>query len=224
MNLNERNTKGLCKLLERCSNLKGIILNGNKKVGSSEHEIFINLIKSSSSLESIILQDMTLSEENINQLSELFGCCSNLKVINLSENEKVGFLKHEIFNSLINSSSLKKMYLNGISLNERNAIELSKLFGYCSNLKSIELGGNEIIGSTEHGIFENLIKSSSSLENIDLWKVDLNERNAKEFSKLLNHCSNLKSIELSYNKTVGYSEHGIFNNLTKSSLTFVISI
>lgn len=56
------------------------------------------------------------------------------------------------------------------------------MFTYCSNLKTINLGWNKTVGSSEHGIFRNLVKSSYSLESIDLSNLELSETNTKDLS------------------------------------------
>lgn len=174
--------------------MKTIILIGNTIVGSLEHGLFKNLINSSISLENIHLSNISLNEINTKELSKLFANCSNLKIINLRDNKIVGSSDHGIFTGLIKSaSSLEVIGLGSINLNKANAKKLSKILGHCSNLKRISLSGNEILGSSEHGIFDNLIKSASTLKSIDLQFINLKKKNSIKFSTLFAHCSKLKA-------------------------------
>lgn len=115
-----------------------------------------------------------------------------MRSIKLNGVYEVGSLEHGIFTNLIeSSSSLGKINLGFVDLSEKNLKDLSKLIFQCTNLKSIDLSGNNVVGSYEHEIFTNLIKSSSTLQHIDLFNVNLCEKNSLELSKLKCFCQGL---------------------------------
>lgn len=116
--LNEKNIINVFRLIAKCSHLKAVDLSFNDEIGKMNCEIFSSLSNSSSTLETIDFSHCDLNNENIENFSNLFSICNNLKSVNLSYNSKISSTNHPIIQNLFNSSSssLENVKLLGINL------------------------------------------------------------------------------------------------------------
>lgn len=89
--------KHLSDLFSCCSNFTTIFLNKNIMVGQRNYPLLKNLQNPAKQLKILHLESCGLNEHNIKNLSELFGYCSNLKIISLNNNTFLGQTKQKEF-------------------------------------------------------------------------------------------------------------------------------
>lgn len=272
--LEKKSIKDISDLFLNCSNLKNINLSRNKNIGCTKYPIFQNLQKSSSTLETLELNNCQYNDKTLGDLSDLFSKCLILKNLNFGWCKNIDYeissdfkylqklsasLGRLYFNNMLSSAkrlgifldcylhiscsnsnnlvkekkicckifqtfenlrkpqiSLQNLDFQSCNLNVESLENISNLFLNCTNLKSVKLSFNSNVGTTKFPIFQSLYKSSSTLENLDLQDCNLNEENIGEISNLLFKCSNIKFIDLSGNRNIGFTKHKIFKNLYKS--------
>lgn len=110
------------------------------------------------------------------------------------------------------SSLLESLNLVSCDLNDESISGIAYLFSCCFKLRHVNLSNNEVVA-----IFKNLCKSSATLESLNLYFCELDEQNVKGISNLFLQCTNLNSIDLSWNKNICPKNYQIFRNLGKSS-------
>lgn len=217
--LDGESIKDLPLLLYNCSNLKSFNFSSNRKIGSTTLPIFKNLSHSSATLENLDFV-YGLNGTNLKNLSNLLLKCTQIKSINLSGNGYVGETSHLIFQRLIHSAAtLKILKLNGC-LNDENLSSLSNLLSHCNNLEDIQFCAKRI-GSCK-SIFENLGKSSATLQHLNLSSCNLQVNTMNAISNFFSRCQNLKSIDLCNNYELNCVNHRIFESLSKSSVSLEI--
>lgn len=221
-NLNINNLKKLRRLLTECTNLKHVHLNGNKEIGSNEYSLFKEPWKTLISYETFDINDCNLQEKDFEYLSEILLHFENLKYFDISWNENLNYYKSDFFLQAARSDkTLETINAIGCNFNFQNLTDLSFLISSCKNIKNLNVSFNNIIceSSTSFSIFQELIFSSSVLENLNLKNCNLCDKNIEYLSKYLHQSYKLKSIDFSENRNIGYTNFPVFKNLCKSSST-----
>lgn len=163
-------------------------------------------------------EDEQLSPKDIKFTCQVLRKCCHLRKIFFKNQNAIGKTKQKFFKNLVNSSIfIEDFQIISCQLNKRNVKQITKLFSECSNLKTVKFSEEISIGKTNSPIFENLCLSANSLNILDFSKCNLNKKNMVNLSNLFSKCSNLKSINLSYNSELGNTKLPIFLNLQNSA-------
>lgn len=219
-NMTEEALKNISELFNVCTNIKTLDFYSNNGIGSTTQPLFTSLKRSANTLENINLSCCNLEEKAINNISELFKVCTNIKSLDFFRNDNVGTTKHSLFENLkMSSSTLRDIDFFACDLKEEVIKNISELFKVCTNIKSLNFRDNKGIGCTKHPIFTNLKMSSNTLEVLNFNGCDLKEEAIENISELFKYCTNIKCLDFYRNKGIGSTKHPIFSNLKMSSHT-----
>ncbi|CAD5126656.1 unnamed protein product [Dimorphilus gyrociliatus] len=216
--LNEDQSFWLGDFLNQCTSLQNIDLSANCECGKNIWEIFDGLKLSSYSLRKLYLFDCNLNEEQSCWLGDLLQMCTSIQEINLSGNNEFGKGFKGICNGLKSSSnSLIKIILSDNDLNEEQSHWLGDLLQDCLSIQEIDLSGNDSCGKEFKRICNGLKSSSNSLLNIRLSQCQLSSCDCRWLGDLLEKCTCLEELCLSFNENCSREFKGICQGLKASS-------
>ncbi len=183
----------------RCCNLTEIV--GMKENLNTEDVVYMSAMF----LGCIKLKNIDLSgfyTQKVKTMHSMFSCCESIESLDLS-NFKTDSLKSTVF-MFDNCTNLKYLNLNGF--NTSNVKNMGSMFYGCKSLETIDLSGFNI-DNCENMSF---MFAESGIKQIDLSGFQFKESKAHNFMEgLFMNCKNLKSLDISHFKNVGYGK-GMF--------------
>ena len=150
-------------------------------------------------LTTLNLGKVSLNEDNIKILSELFPKASNLKVLDLSD-DTVGMAIGPLTHQLQHCTKLTTLNLRKTNLKEDHIKILSELFPKVFNLQVLDLSDNTV-GMAIEPLTQQL-QHCTNLTTLNLHNAGLKEDHIQILSELFPRVSNLQVLDLSDN-TVG---------------------
>ncbi|CAD5126730.1 DgyrCDS14786 [Dimorphilus gyrociliatus] len=215
--LNFKQVEHLGKFLSMCSSIEVINVSKNQTMGKRFEALCEGLKSSFRTLKQISFSSCDLSCRQTECLGKTLRKFLSLEVIDLSDNQSVGYKFESIFEGVKSSStSLKCIDLRKCNLNYSQTISLKKTFKHYSTLKILDSPLNE---GTEmfFKICFGLKSSLNTLKRIDLPSCNLNTHQADYIGEIFKLCFLLRVINLSSNVTMGRGFKNICHGLKTSS-------
>ncbi|CAD5125439.1 unnamed protein product [Dimorphilus gyrociliatus] len=208
----------LGSLLRLCNNIQSVFISQNQNTDLGLYDVFKSLHNSSQTLTQLDLSNCSLSVEQIGQLGKFIENSKKLEYLNLTSNKNMQTGFEFIYNGLKSSvNSLKILDVGNCSLNEKQAILLGKLLKLLINLEELNLSWNTRMGNWYQGVDGGLRSCTPRIKCIHLGRCDLGEEQATGIGRILNKCTTLESINLTWNTEMGHGFKSICNSMTQSS-------
>lgn len=185
-------------ILKSCKYLKSINLANVEALASGFSHIFIGLLSSQNTLESLNFTNCVLFEDDGLDLAQLLEGCSRIEKLKMSQTVEIAPNIHKIFSSLANSSkTLRNLQFNNCNVNENDCEILGKVLSNCTTLERFEMNENCRTGNGLLYIFQGLSNSLDSLSYVDVKHCQLNRSMRDYFIEML---PNFQRVEDSYIK------------------------
>ena len=230
LNLNDNNMTGkvvydLADVIANNTSLEGLYLRGNNLQSSAG--VILQALKGVSNVKVLDLSDNNMSEEIASDLAdviknnvqleelhlfnnELQSCCtvilqalkrnSNLKTLNLNDNNMTGKVVYDLADVIANNTSLEGLYLRGNNLQSSAGVILQALKGV-SNVKVLDLSDNNMSEEVASDLAD-VIKNNVQLEELHLFNNEL-QSCCTVILQALKSNSNLKKLSLNDNNMTG---------------------
>ena len=174
----------ILQALKENSQLKVLNLGGNNMTGQVAEDL-ANVIKNNPSFEELYLFQNDL-RSSITVILQALKENSQLKVLNLNNNNMTGQVAEDLANVIKNNSGLEELYLREDDLKSSATLILQALKEN-SQLKVLNLGSNNMTGQVAEDL-TNVIKSNSRLETLNLYKNDLRSSAVMILQALKENC------------------------------------
>lgn len=179
-----------------------------------------SLSKSSNKLNELIFIGCDLTENQGKLLGNLLMTCTHIVKFYICFDKKIKNGWEDICKGLKKSVNyLKELNFNGCNLNEYQSGLIADLLDNCSLIESIDLSWNKEMKIGFNKVCNSLIKSSNKLSAINFQTCNLSGNQSKFMGKVLLHCSQLKKIELGWNKDIESGFNEILSGLATSFKT-----
>ena len=202
----------ILQALKENSQLKALNLNGNNMTGQVAEDL-ANVIKNNSGLEELYLFNNDL-RSSATVILQALKENSQLKVLDLNDNNMTGQVAEDLANVIKNNSGLEELYLFNNDLRSSATVILQALKEN-SQLKVLNLNINNMTGQVAEEL-ANVIKNNSGLEELHLSNNDLRS-SATVILQALKENSQLKVLNLSSNKMTGQVAEVLANVIKKNS-------
>ena len=135
----------------------------------------------------------------IENLADCLKCCTQLKELNLSDNQIGDDGAKELVANLHHCTQLNKLDLGYNEIGYDGAKELAANLHHCTQLNKLDLSGN-IIGYDGAKELAANLHHCTQLNELDLSGNIIGDDGAKELAANLHHCTQLKKLDLSCNE------------------------
>ncbi|CAD5114059.1 unnamed protein product [Dimorphilus gyrociliatus] len=218
--LSEAESLALGEVLSVCCQIESIDLGWNVSMGAGLNSICEGLKLSNETLKSLSVYWCDLNENQSEALRELLLHCSNIEALNLAWNKNINEGLQRVLEGLEHShSTLTSLNLQNCNLTEKQLVYLGEWIKTCSSIKQLDLGGNRSMFCGYKMIIDNLKSSSDSITSLNFYGCNLTEFQATNLKDLLVCCSNIQSLNLAWNRNMGYGIQSIINSLKSSCNT-----
>jgi hypothetical protein len=187
----------LCKNTSiRKLDLGNILYDKNNKIGNDEFKKIIKLIKVNNTITDIELGFEDLDEILIKEFYINLNFTKNLKILKFTN---CGKISGWIFNSIKMNQYLYEIHLPAANIDEKAAIELSKIIKENHILKYINIGINGIKGNEAKIIF-NELKNNTMLLKFEIHDNMLDDECSESIAEMLKFNSTLKKLNICCNE------------------------
>ncbi|NWU44045.1 LRC31 protein, partial [Hylia prasina] len=158
------------------------------------------------------LNNCALSAADITDLASLLPFLPELEEISLSWNGCVGGTLKALTVHLHRVNQLKVLRLNNCRLTAEDVISLGEAFEIVSQLEELDLSWNSNIGG-KLSLLTKKLQEGSKLKCLKITDCNLTAKDGESLAEILNMTPNLEVLDLSINKSIGYSMKVIAQDL-----------
>ncbi|CAD5126370.1 unnamed protein product [Dimorphilus gyrociliatus] len=199
---------------KRCNTLRLIDLSYNLSMGNIVANFSNGILKSSRTLREINLERCCLTESQVMYIGKI------LENHLLFEKSKLLQYENEREHSYIYSfEDIKEIQFSCCYLTNDHVEKIGNIVIICENIQKVDLSKNEKMGNGLSSILQALLKSSKSLKQINLSMCSMAKSQGRDLGNLLEKCSNIENIDLSWNTSLAEEWIAIFKGLRASSST-----
>ena len=229
----------LADVIANNTSLEGLYLGGNNLQSSAG--VILQALKGVSNVKVLDLDDNNMSEEVASDLADVIknnvqleelrlfnnklqsSCTvilqalkrnSNLKKLNLSDNNMTGKVVYDLADVIANNTSLEWLYLGGNNLQSSAGVILQALKGV-SNVKVLDLNDNNMSEEVASDLAD-VIKNNVQLEELHLFNNKL-QSSCTVILQALKRNSNLKKLNLKGNNMTGKVVYDLADVITNNT-------
>ncbi|KAG9468788.1 hypothetical protein GDO78_021933, partial [Eleutherodactylus coqui] len=201
----------LGEALQHIPNLQVLDLSWNGELGGALSRLTQHF-SINCELKSLNLTECSLKAEDGNSLAQAISKMSRMEVLELSENKELGAAIKNITEELKNCSCLCILKLRSTGLEQDGINSLSSAFQYWPYLLKLDLSCNKATGG---GFCEAAARLTAfkQLELLDIHQCCLSRDDVKALTQVIPLLSNLQSLDMSSNKSIGLSSEHLFSRL-----------
>lgn len=195
--IQEIQAKILGNVLQQCSNIEKLSLDGNRNMGDGFFGICKGIKTSHRTIKYLSLRDCNLTDTQGKYLGKNLRECYSIESLILSHNGNLGTAYANIFDGLENSCQfLKHLELENCFLTKSVTENLGKLLSFCSNLQILIMSNNLQILDGYDYLLSELKHSSKSLIHLDFSACGLTDNQIKQLGNLLQQCNKLEILSI----------------------------
>ncbi|XP_069829923.1 leucine-rich repeat-containing protein 31 [Dendropsophus ebraccatus] len=201
----------LGEALQHIPNLQVLDLSWNSDLGGALSRLTQHF-SSSCELKSLSLTECSLKAEDGESLAQVLSKMSKIEFLELSANKELGTAMKTITEELKHCSSLCVLKLRSTGLRQDSITFLSSAFQYWPYLRKLDLSCNKATGG---GFCEAAAQLTAfkQLELLDIHQCSLSSEDVTALTQVIPLLSNLQSLDLSSNKSIGLSSEHLFSRL-----------
>ncbi|KAM3930531.1 leucine-rich repeat-containing protein 31 [Leptodactylus fuscus] len=201
----------LGEALQHIPKLQVLDLSWNSDLGGALSRLTQHL-SSTSELKSLNLTECSLKAEDGDSLAKAIGKMSRMEVLELSENKELGSALKTVTEELKNCSCLTVLKLRSTGLRQDGINYLSSAFQYWPYLRRLDLSCNKATGGGFREAAAHLT-AFKQLELLDIHQCCLSKDDVTPLTQVIPLLSNLQSLDISSNKSIGLSSEHLFSRL-----------
>ncbi|XP_044147350.1 leucine-rich repeat-containing protein 31 [Bufo gargarizans] len=201
----------LGEALQHIPNLQDLDLSWNSHLGGALSRLTQHF-SSNCELKSLNLTECSLQAEDGDSLARAFSKMARMEVLELSENKELGLAMKNITEELKNCSCLCVLKLRSTGLGQDSIKYLSSAFQYWPYLRKLDLSCNKATGG---GFREAAARLTAfkRLELLDIHQCCLSKDDVTALTQVIPLLSNLQTLDLSSNKSIGLTSEHLFSRL-----------
>ncbi|XP_075719773.1 leucine-rich repeat-containing protein 31 [Rhinoderma darwinii] len=201
----------LGEALQHIPNLQVLDLSWNNNLGGALSRLTQHF-SSNCELKSLNLTECSLKAEDGDLLAQAFSKISRMEVLELSENKELGSAMKNLIEELKNCSCLCVLKLRSTGLRQDSLSYLSSAFQYWPYLRKLDLSCNKATGG---GFCEAAARLTAfkQLELLDIHQCCLSRDDVTTLTQVIPLLSNLQTLDISSNKSIGLSPEHLFSRL-----------
>lgn len=217
-NINGKQAVDLGEMLFNCSNLESLNLGWNDQLQTGLIAICDALKNSVSCLKILNFKWCDLLNEQSETIMEILPLCTTLKSFDISWNKNIYLKFKNVIESLsASSSSLEYLNFSNCNLTEIEGKAIGELLKNCSNIQFIDISGNRNLYGGLNQILNGLKTSSAVLSKINISGCNMTNNQAIIIGEFLNDCSNISSLNISWNQKIDFGFNKIIEGLKNST-------
>ncbi|XP_056421097.1 leucine-rich repeat-containing protein 31 [Hyla sarda] len=162
-------------------------------------------------LKSLSLTECSLKAEDGDSLAHALRKMPKIEFLELSANKELGSAIKNITEELKNCSSLCVLKLRSTGLRQDSISYLSSAFQYWPYLRKLDLSCNKATGGFCAAAAR--LTAFKRLELLDIHQCSLSKDDVTALTQVIPLLSNLQFLDLSSNKSIGFSSEHLFSRL-----------
>lgn len=189
-------------------------------------EFFLNYSNKNNTLKKINLSRNYLLLDIYSDLQFFSQFFLNIEELSLNYSESGNFCSN-LFSDDIDSVKFKYLkILNFISckIDEKDFKIIGNILNNCFNIEKINFNSTNSYDNRLSYVFNGLNNSKSNLRILFLEKCSLKEHDAYVLAKLLQKCSSIEKLRLSYNSEIGIDHFGLIFSALKNSYYSLVQL
>ncbi|OCT80789.1 leucine-rich repeat-containing protein 31 [Xenopus laevis] len=200
--LHQDNIQYLSAIFQYWPNLRVLDLSSNKEAGGGFREAAARLT-AFKHLERLDIHQCSLSQDDVNALTQVIPLLSNLEVLDISSNKAVGLSPEYLFSRLRFLPKLKSVLINNCGLKEESFAALAEASHYLLDLNVLDLSWNKCVGG-KLKLLLGTLKTATALQRMVLSSCNLVTQDLAVLASAAQagHLDSLKQLDIAYNDTV----------------------
>ena len=200
-NISNRGAVALGRGLSECTSLQVLDISRNA-IGDDGANVISSSLKYCTGLQKLDFSKNNIGSDGAKTIADSIECCISLLKLNLSECSVGVYEAKALSNSIIKCTSLQKLDLSSNSIGADGAKALCHSLKHCTHLEKLDLSENAI-GANGAQALSSCLMHWSKLRKLNLSgtsnKSCIGRRGTIQLTENLHYCSQLVSLDLSYN-------------------------